>query len=209
MKLTYSAGSNTTIGVGISVGGSFSFGGTFTVSASGTEKFPTLVGKIANEQTPYTFAQYRTCGILQVQPEIWVTGRNTVNIKAPNVSKDCSINFGPGGMFNRTTGTAGTFRVGVDLEKEVGFNLSAQSGYNQKVSILYTFPSEGGFLCGSNNFPSVASFDIMSPCNSAGNCVSSTPATRSLRADRRRPASDTGRKGVDHRNQSARARVSR
>jgi hypothetical protein len=163
------------IGVGLSIpgdAGSFSFAGTFTQTSSGSEQFPTLVGKIVNEQTPYTFGEYATCGMTQVQPEIWVTGRHTVNIKAPNVSNKCSVNLGPGGVFTRNSGTAGTFSAGVDLKKEIGFNLSAQSGYNQNVSIKYTFPSEGGFLCGTNGYPSVASFDIMDPCN-ATSCVNS------------------------------------
>lgn len=54
MKETYTAGSTTTLGVGISVPGafgSFSAEGTFTQTSSGAEHFPTLVGKIVNEQT--------------------------------------------------------------------------------------------------------------------------------------------------------------
>jgi hypothetical protein len=58
-------------------------------------------------------------------------------------------------------GTAGTFKAGVALKKVIGINLSAQSGYNKNVRIKYTFPSEGGFLCGNNNLPSVAAFGEM------------------------------------------------
>src|SRR6185437_13627093 len=171
MQETYMAGSNTTIGVGVSAAlpggvGSFSAGGTFTATSSGTEKFPALVGKIVNEQTPYSFGEYtNVCGLLhQVQPEVWATGRNTVNVNPPPIDK-CGVNLGSGGVYIRTTGTAGTFKAGVDLTKVIGISLSAQSGYNKNVSITYTFPSEGGFLCGSNNYPSVAAWDLMSPCN--------------------------------------------
>ena len=171
MKETYSAGSNTTIGVGISVegdNGGFSLGGTSTQTSSGSEGFPTLTGKIVNEQTPYTFGEYEVCLIHQVQSEAWATGRHEQNVKPPPLNGQCGFNFGPGGTFTRSSGTAGTFSAGVDLKKVIGIDLSAQSGYNQNVSIKYTFPSEGGFLCGTNNFPSVASFDIMDPCSASG-----------------------------------------
>src|SRR5215469_11666569 len=109
MKQTYSAGSSTTIGVGLSVpGGAFSEEGTFTVTSSGAEKFPTLKGKIANEQTPFTFGEFGVCGMAQAQPEVWATGRQTVNVQPPPIGK-CGIDIGPGGTFNRTMGTAGTF----------------------------------------------------------------------------------------------------
>lgn len=59
-------------------------------------------------------------------------------------------------------GSGVTFTADVDLKKEIGINLSAKSGYNNNVSITYTFPS-GGFLCGSNNYPRIAAWDIMDP----------------------------------------------
>lgn len=187
MQLTYTAGSSTTIGIGVSAAlpggvGSFSTGGAFTETSSGTEKFPAIVGKIVNEQTPYSFGEYtNVCGLLhQVQPEVWATGRNTVNANPPPVDK-CGENLGRGGTFTRNTGTAGTFNAGVDLKKVIGISLSAQSGYNKQVSIKYTAPSEGGFLCGSNNYPSVSAWDLMDPCNTHGVCVASS-STASIRA---------------------------
>lgn len=203
MQLTYTAGANATIGIGVSAAlpggaGSFTAGGTFTETASGTEKFPALVGKIVNDQTPYSFGEYaNVCGLLhQVQPEIWATGQHKVNVKPPPVDK-CGINLGPGGTFTRSTGTAGTFKAGVDLKKVIGINLSAQSGYNKQVSIKYTFPSEGGFMCGSNGYPSVSAWDLMSPCNAQGACVgsSSTASIRTWTRSRKpsHPAGGTSR----------------
>lgn len=203
MQLTYSAGSSTTIGVGVSAAlpegvGSFTAGGTFTETTSGAEKFPALVGKIVNEQTPYTFGEYtNVCGLLhQVQPEIWATGLHKVNVKPPPIDK-CGENLGGGGTFTRKSGTAGTFKAGVDLKKVIGISLSAQSGYNKQVSITYTAPSEGGFMCGSNNLPILAAWDLMSPCNSRGVCVGSS-STASTRASARsrgasHPAGGTSR----------------
>jgi hypothetical protein len=179
MQETYSAGSASTLGVGISISGdigSFSEEGTFTQTSSDAEKFPKLVGKIVNEQTPYTYGEYSVCGLItQVQPEEWETGKHTVSVKPPPVDK-CGRNFGSGGVFTRDSGTAGTFKAGVDLKKEIGISLSAKSGYDKNVSIKYTFPSEGGYLCGSNNVPSVAAWDLMSPCDTQGHCVQSASA---------------------------------
>jgi hypothetical protein len=186
MQMTYSEGSETTIGVGVTADlpdelGSFTVEGTFTETASGTEMFPPVVGKIVNAQTPYSFGEYAiVCGLLhQVQPEIWATGRNNVNVKPPTIDK-CGRNFGPHGTYTRQSGTAGTFKAGVEL-KEIGVSLSAQSGYNKNVAIKYTFPHEGGYLCGNNNYPSVSAWDLMSPCNTQGLCVTSS-LTASIRA---------------------------
>jgi hypothetical protein len=186
MRETYTAGSETTIGIGISVGlpggvGAFTAEGTFTQSSSGKEPFPTVVGKIVNEQTPYTFGEYALCGMVQVQPQVWVTGSRTVKATSPLLDK-CSIRYHPGQTFTRSSGSAGTFEAGVDLKKEIGISLSAKSGYNKDVSIKYTFPS-GGFLCGSDNYPSVAAWDIISPCDKQGNCVASASAA-GIRAGR-------------------------
>jgi len=180
MKETYSAGSNTTIGVGISVegdNGGFSLGGTSTQTSSGSEGFPTLTGKIVNEQTPYTFGEYEVCLIHQVQSEAWATGRHEQNVKPPAIDQ-CGANLGPGGTFTRSSGTAGTFSAGVDLKKVIGIDLSAQSGYNQNVSIKYTFPSEGGFLCGTNNFPSASAWIIMDPVSSTTHPAGRTSRSR-------------------------------
>jgi hypothetical protein len=189
MQLTYSKGSTTTIGVGISVAvgvGSFTAGGTFTKTTSSTEGFPALTGKIVNEQTPYSFGEYAVvCGLLrQVQPEFWATGRHTVNVKPPPVDK-CGRSFGNGGTYTRNSGTAGTFKAGVDVS---GISLSAQSGYNKNVSITYTFPHEGGYLCGSNNYPSVAAWDLMDPCNTQGTCVASSSTAKTQARTRARGA---------------------
>lgn len=192
MQETYSVGSETTLGVGVSVdladdAGSFGEEGTFTASSSGQEKFPAVVGKNLNEQTAYDYGEYNVCGLMhQVQPESWETGMHTVNAKPPSIDK-CGINMGRGGTITRDTGTAGTFKAGVDLGKVIGISLSAQSGYNKDVSITYTAPREGAYLCGSNNAPPVAAWDILSPCDKNGNCVSSLPTSfgawsRSLRA---------------------------
>lgn len=166
MKMTYTAGSATMMGVGISVPGdfgSFSEEGTFTETASGKEVFPTENDfATVNMQTPYTYGEYHLCFMYQVQPEVWVTGDREVSVAPPvtDPPDKCSHRFHPGGTFTRSIGTAGTFKAGVDLKKEIGISLSAQSGYTKNVSITWTFPS-GGYLCGTNGYPSVAAFNVM------------------------------------------------
>jgi hypothetical protein len=164
MKMTYAAGSTTTIGVDVSVpftNGSFSAGGTFTVTKTGSEGFPVQAGVEEDMQTPFTFGEYTFCGLLhQVIPEVWVTGQHTLTVLPPAATK-CSHRYPAGGTYSTSDEKAGTFSAGVDLKKEIGVNLSAQSGYNKDTSITWTFPASGGYLCGTDNYPSLAAWDVM------------------------------------------------
>ena len=87
------------------------------------------------------------------------------SVKPPPLAKNTCGEHIPGGhTFTRSSGKAGTFKSGVDLKKDgLGISVSAQSGYSKNVSITYTFPSGGGFMCGNNALPTVSQFDEMSP----------------------------------------------
>jgi hypothetical protein len=172
MKMTYMAGASTTMGVAISIPfpgevGSFSAEGTFTETASGKEAFPVEHDQAdVNMQTPYTYGEYSICGLMnQVQPEVWVTGDREVKVNPPvtDPPDKCSHHYSPGTGLTRNTGTAGTFKAGVNLTKEIGINLSAQSGYTKNVSIKWMFTSNGpgGYICGTNGYPSSAAFNVM------------------------------------------------
>ena len=141
---------------------SFSAGGTFTETKTGTEGIPTQTGVQENMQTPYTFGLYSICGGLmhQALPEEWVTGSHRVTVRPPKAKK-CSGHFPTGETFSTNDEKAGTFSAGVDLKQEIGVNLSAQSGYDKDTSITWTFPKGGGFLCGTNNLPSKAAWNVM------------------------------------------------
>jgi hypothetical protein len=165
ISMTYSDGSTTTIGVAVSVpfsDNSFSAGGTFTETKSGEEGIPAQTGVEENMQTPYTFGEYSLCGGLmhQTQPEEWVTGAHGVTVLAPKAER-CSAHFPAGDTFSTADEKAGTFTAGVDLKHEIGINLSAQSGYDKDTSITWTFPKSGGFLCGTNNLPPKAAWNVM------------------------------------------------
>ncbi len=166
ISMTYSEGSTTTIGVAVSVplsDSSFSLGGTFTETKSGEEGIPTQSGVEENMQTPYTFGLYSLCGglIHQAQPEEWVTGSRGVTVIAPK-AQNCSDFFSKGGTFSTTDEKAGTFTAGVDLKNDgIDVNMSAQSGYDKDTSITWTFPKGGGYLCGTNNVPPKAAWNVM------------------------------------------------
>jgi hypothetical protein len=165
---TYSTGAETTISVDASVGGiygGYTGEGTFTQSTSSSEPFKTQVGKIVNQQTPYTFGLYRVCLLDQIQPEVWATGQHVVSVNPPPLGKDTCGEHIPGGLtFTRSMGRAGTFTAGLDFEKDkLSESASFQSGYNKDVSITYTFPPGGGYMCGTNALPTASAFDEMSP----------------------------------------------
>jgi hypothetical protein len=77
------------------------------------------------------------------------------------VHKNCSGHVPHGGIFTTSDEKAGTFSAGVDLKKEIGINLSAQSGYNQNVAIKLTMGTGGGNFCGSNALPPKAQWVVM------------------------------------------------
>ncbi len=165
---TYATGSETTIGVAATVEsdfGGYSQEGTFTLTTSSSQPFKAQVGRIVNQQTSYSFGKYRMCLITQVLPEVWATGEHVVAVKPPPLGKNtCGEHIHGGGIFTRSSGKAGTFKAGVDLKKDgLGISVSTQSGYNKNVSITYTFPSGGGFMCGNNALPTISAFDEMSP----------------------------------------------
>lgn len=170
MKMTYTAGSNTTLGLGISVSGeygSFTTAGTFTETAGSKVLFPHESNETGRRmQTKYTFGVYNVCSIVHVTPEKFAGGDNEPHGWIPGTVASNCTHYNNGGGLNRTSGTAGTFSAGVDLKKVIGISLSAQSGYTKQVSILYTFPA-GGWLCGSNDVPPSAKWDVMDPI--AGN----------------------------------------
>jgi hypothetical protein len=112
MSMTYTAGSSTTIGVGVSFDGefsSFNAEGTFTETASAKVLFPPEVNETTdNMQTNYTFGQYNLCGLLhEVVPEKFATGDNEVSLFPPGATH--CIHYNPNAGLTRTTGTAGTF----------------------------------------------------------------------------------------------------
>ena len=133
-KMTYSEGAFTTIGIGVSVpftNGSFQFDGTEAETKTGTQGFTPQLEPEENMQTKYDF------------------------VKVSVRFKGCR------GSYPDVEPTAGTFSAGVDLKKEIGITLSAQSGYNQNVAIKLTMGKGGGYFCGSNDLAPKAHWVVM------------------------------------------------
>lgn len=168
MNMTYTAGATTSIEAAASYEGdfgSFSAGGTFTETASSKVHFPPETDETTdNMQTNFTFGRYSVCGLLhEVLPEKFAGGDNEVSLFPPGATH-CT-HYNSNGGLTRTTGTAGTFKVGVSFKKEIGIDLSAQSGYSKSLSTTWTFPA-GGYLCGSNDVDTLARWDVMDPTSS-------------------------------------------
>jgi hypothetical protein len=163
MKMTYAEGSTTTISLGVTVpftNGSFSAGGSFTATKTGVEGFTPQFGVEENMQTPYTFGEYKVCLMDQVQSEVWATGQHAVTVLPPGATH-CGGFIPNHGSFSTSNEKAGTFTAGVELKKEIGINLSAQSGYNKDTAIKWIFGPGGGYLCGTDNLPSKAAWNVM------------------------------------------------
>jgi len=161
--MTYSEGASTSIGIGVSVpftNGSFMAGGTEAETKTGTEGFTPQFEPEENMQTKFDFVKVSACGFSDVEPAEWATGQNEV-IVVPPKAEHCGGKTPKGGTFTTTDEKAGTFSAGVDLKKEIGINLSAQSGYNQNVAITLTMGKGGGHFCGSNHLPPKAQWVVM------------------------------------------------
>lgn len=168
-QMTYSEGASTTIGIGVSVpftNGSFTAGGTEAETKTGTEGFTPQFEPEENMQTKYDFVKvsvrFKGCrgSYTDAEPTEWATGQNEV-IVVPPKAEHCGGKTPKGGTFTTTDQKAGTFSAGVDLKKEIGINLSAQSGYNQNVAITLTMGKGGGHFCGSNHLPPKAQWVVM------------------------------------------------
>ncbi len=82
-------------------------------------------------------------------------------IVVPPKAEHCGGKIPKGGTFGTTDETAGTFSAGVALKKDIGINLSAQSGYNQSVAISLTMGTGSGYFCGSNALAPKAQWVVM------------------------------------------------
>jgi hypothetical protein len=170
-QMTYTKGASTTISIGVSVpftNGSIEAGGTETETKTGTEGFTPQLEPEENMQTKFDFVKisvrFKGCrgGYTDVEPTEWATGQHEVIVKPPGtVQKNCGGKVPRGGTFGTKDETAGTFSAGVDLKKEIGINLSAQSGYNKNVAITLTMGKGGGYFCGSNALLPKAQWVVM------------------------------------------------
>ncbi|HEV8065391.1 MAG TPA: hypothetical protein VGP46_11190 [Acidimicrobiales bacterium] len=161
----YTAGSDSTIGVGISSSGSagtFSGDGTDSVSSDAKENFP-----IEGNNTYYYYltefssALYRTTCYNSLNGDYtytyqtrnigWDGGTRLQNAGGAPSVHDCSP-YIPGSGLNLNRTAAVTWSDGYDLGNVLGLNLSTQTGYSSSTSLDYQF-SQSHHLCGTENYP--------------------------------------------------------
>jgi hypothetical protein len=155
MNFTYTADSNSSLGVGFSStgnNGSRSESGTATVSTSGSESWPAEVGaKSTLYKTLFKYWKFLVvCYGLQVNPTEWAAGTARGHEGEPPASY-CVPQI-PGTTFTKTKTAAWEFSAGVSTSPVIGINLSAQTGYDHQASLSYHFPQRR-WLCGRNDDP--------------------------------------------------------
>jgi hypothetical protein len=161
----YTAGANSSLGVGVSASGaygSWSSGGTASVSSQGSIDFP--------RQGRYTYKRMRTQFIYarflnecsyssgyvyqrtyQVRPVSWAGGSQVVESGYMPASNYCS-SYAAGSKFSKTSTAAITWSDGAALGSSIGVNLSAQTGYSSSARAYFDFVSTRK-LCGSHGYP--------------------------------------------------------
>jgi hypothetical protein len=159
MNFTYSAGqsSSFSIGVSSSAAGGFSASGTYSTSTSSSWNYGHQISPAGNYyQTEVIPEEYRwvypcTGGVDFYQTNVIeiAGGGRTQTFTPPNVG-NC-FSYQQGITFTKDTTTAYTISIGVN-EKEIGFEASAQTGYDSQASVTYTFTKDG-WLCGLNGPP--------------------------------------------------------
>jgi hypothetical protein len=153
---SYSKGQNSNIGVGDSASGSkgsFTEGGSMGISSNATVTYPEYRSpKSVNYLTEIVPAKYvETCdGIYDVEPYEWAGGAKSQNTK-PQKARFCTF-YEKRSSFTKDTNTSGTFSTGLTVT-EIGFNASAQTGWDTDATIAYHFTNTGMYLCGLRDYP--------------------------------------------------------
>jgi hypothetical protein len=163
MTYTYTMGQSSSIGVGISLTdspGTFTAGGTYAVSMSQKTQFTPAHGPgSVYYETQVEPGLFKTswssafCG-----PTTWQTqaieiaggGHEFLSHKTPPNATRCT-SYQAGDSLVLEHSTASTFSAGLNIS-ELGFNASAQTGYDSSGSLSYHVTS-GQDLCGLDNYP--------------------------------------------------------
>jgi hypothetical protein len=183
-SFTYEAGQSSTLGVGESVStpaGGFTNAGTVSVSTTAEQGFPTFGVANVNYRTEFKMAEYtqtctpvakitpgalatmptakkscnpiiNDCTYFQVKPVEWAGGGTWKLPRSAPTSGFCVVEK-RGDSFRTHTEKAVTWSGGLDV-LQVGFNASAQTGYDNSAEVSFKFNGrETVQLCGTNNFP--------------------------------------------------------
>jgi hypothetical protein len=161
-KLTYAAGSSSTLGVGFSTSGSvgsFTMSGTTTVSSSATigmSPISAVAGRYWKTQFVYSKFGYAcggasTYGAYEVRATSFAGGAQNISVTAVPSVPYCTP-MPANTSYTKASTNASTFSAGAALAKDIGINLSARTGFTTTTKITYTFAAAHK-LCGSAGYP--------------------------------------------------------
>jgi hypothetical protein len=158
---TYTMGQSSSIGVGISPTGSpgtFTASGTYTVSISQTISFPPVPGpRSVFYETLVKPGLFKTvwsspvCGSTTWQTQVIGIAGGTQEPRTTPPDATWCTPYQAGASLTLGNSTASTFSVGLTIN-ELGFNASAQTGYDSSGNLVYDIAS-GQDLCGLDNYP--------------------------------------------------------
>jgi hypothetical protein len=159
VDFTYSAGAQSTLGVGVSVSGSagsFSQGGKITVGSSGSVNFATVPQNQRRvQQTQWRYAKWDlscpTAPHYEARPHSWVGG-STYYTPASTPSAPYCTPYLAGDRPSIDQHKAIEWSNGVRISGIIGVDLSTTTGFTTKAAQQWTFLSSGR-LCGTNDYP--------------------------------------------------------
>lgn len=158
MKFTYTSGSNTEIGIGVSLnGGPFKASGTSTSTLTNNASigFPTATGVVGKIwRTQFVFAKFRSiCASgtrVEVRAVSFAGGANIVNSTAPATVGSRCVPMPAGSDFTLDYSRASKFVAAVN--GDIGIALSSTTGWNAKTKLHYDFAANK-HLCGTKTLP--------------------------------------------------------
>jgi hypothetical protein len=160
-RLTYAAGSSSSLGIGYSGSasyGTFSQSGTASTSNTATIGFPALTGPgSVSYRTNFTYGLYYGTGCsprnifyYEARPTSFAGGATTSATSAP--SFPYCTRYAAGSSYTKSSTSATTQTLGVSISGQLGVNLSSKTGYTTTTTISISFTSTKN-LCGSSGLP--------------------------------------------------------
>jgi len=168
-ELTYTKGSSSSLGVGLSLSGAFgSYSSSGNVSRSSTSSIsftPAAGGRLY--QTYFSYGKYgQYCYPVggsydptdiyayKVQAIAFAGGSNTISQSAPATPSENCVPLASGTNFVKSTTAASTFSTGADTSSAIGVDLSSRTGYTSSTKTTFTNSSgTSRQLCGVNGYP--------------------------------------------------------
>jgi len=159
VDFTYAVGTQSTLGVGISVSGSagsFSQSGKVTVGSTGTVNFAEVpLNQRRVEETQWRYGKWDvSCPMaprFEARPHSWIGGSTYYNAASTPSAPYCTP-YMVGDRPSIDQHQAVEWSNGVRISAVIGVDLSSTTGFTTKAAQKWTFRSNGR-LCGTNAYP--------------------------------------------------------